>query len=182
MVAGGVSIGIVVLAIPILLWRSAYRSSIVLSFALMLVGAALFGLALVPRSDAWPSVLRVFAGDSMGFVRSAALFDGIALASLGAATTLLTAAARRSARIGASYARPLRVLAALPALLAACVIVVVGLVAGDAWKKRSAALRADTPIANAATFGAPIDERAVLHGHHHGSLPHGDTGLPVAPV
>jgi len=126
-VAAGLTMAAVLIAMLLFLRGSAYRAAIQLSFALMLAGAALVALASVPRSADFPNLLRVFTS-SMGFARAAFMFDGIALAAWGSVTALLSMAARRAARFGSSSAPTLRMLAALPTLLLACAFVVVALV------------------------------------------------------
>lgn len=119
----------VAIAMLVFLRRSRYRASIALSFALMLAGAVLVGLASMPRSEDWPALSRLF-GNSMGFVRAAFMADGMALAVWGATTALLSVAARRASRLGSPSASTLRRLAAVPTLLAACVFLLTALVMG----------------------------------------------------
>ena len=119
----GLAIVAVVLAMLVFLRRSAYRASILLSFALMLAGAVLVALASAPRSANLPSLFRA---DSMGFARAAFMVDGMALAVWGSVTALLSMAARRAARSGSSPDL-LRKLAALPTVLVACGLAVVAM-------------------------------------------------------
>lgn len=176
--AAGLAAIVALVALPVLLWFSAFRSAIVLALAMTLLGAALASVAWLNPAIPWPGHHRVFADDAMGFLRSCALFDGVALAVWGALTVLLSAAARRAQRVGSSSERRLRLLAAIPTLLVACTFVVIALVGGYALGRRASAVRDPASVTSLAMVSG--SRHAALHGHHHGSLRHGEAGDPVA--
>ena len=117
-IAVGVLVGAVTLAVPALLWRSTYRSLIALSLALMLVGATAIAFVLLYRVNLHDRI-RVFGDDSLGIARMITLFAGIAFVAWGGTTAVLAGAARWAARADSSLALPLRLLAAVPTLLVA---------------------------------------------------------------
>ncbi|MFO1317253.1 MAG: hypothetical protein U1F58_16795 [Burkholderiales bacterium] len=122
-VAGGLTIGATALAMPFLLWRSAFRPVIGIALALTLVGAVLAALPLLHTSS--PALSRFFfPSDSMGLGKLFVLFAGIDLLVWGGTTAALAAAASRAARRGSPQTRLLKLLAALPSLFFAIIVAV----------------------------------------------------------